>query len=144
MMVAMSLIHFLSKSRGTRNLVSRIRTVLGRFGISSKRFEHLLNRYSAITHNLGCKFTLAVTAVTLKSHPKQVRRLHKQGVEFAIHGYIHTDYSVLPLAEQAIHFKKAIATFKNCQITWQLGSKCIRTLICPDNRDSMPPDFYII
>ncbi len=97
-------------------MVSRVRTILRRFGVSSKRFEHLLNRYSAVTRNLGCVPTFPITAVTMKRHPELVRNLYQQGVELAVHGYIHTDYGVLPLEEQAKHFKKAIATFRRCRI----------------------------
>jgi peptidoglycan/xylan/chitin deacetylase (PgdA/CDA1 family) len=97
-------------------LVLRMQSILHRFGISSKGFEQLLNRYSAVTHTLGCVPTFAITAVTLKRHPKLVRELYQQGVEFAVHGYIHTDYGVLPLEEQVKHFKKAIDTFKGCRL----------------------------
>ena len=107
----MSSISFLSKTRGTRNLVSRIRTVLNNFGISSKKFEYLLRRYSTITLNLGCVPSFPITAVILKRHPKLIRKLSQQGVEFAVHGYIHTDYGVLPFEKQKRHYKKAIDTF---------------------------------
>ncbi len=116
MIVAMEIIPFLSKSRGTKNLLLRIGTILGRFGITSKRYEDMLNRYSVLTRNLGCVPTFPVTAVILRRHAKFIRELSQQGVEFAVHGYIHTDYGVLPLEEQAIHFKKAIDTFKSCQV----------------------------
>ncbi len=97
-------------------MVSRIRTVLGRFGISSKRFEYLLNRYSTVTRRLDCVPTFPITAVILKRHPELIRELCHQGVELALHGYIHTDYSVLSLEEQAEHLQKAIDTFKSYQI----------------------------
>jgi len=116
MIIFMSPIPFLSKSRGTRNLVSRIRTVLNNFSISPKKFEHLLRRYSTVTLNLGCVPTFPITAVILKRHPRLIRELYQQGAEFAIHGYIHTDYGVMPLNEQVKHFKKAIDTFEKHQV----------------------------
>jgi hypothetical protein len=112
----MSPIPFLSKARGTRNLVSRIRTVLSRFGISSKKYALLLRRYNTVTRKLGCVPTFPITAITLKRHPELVRELCQQGVEFAVHGYIHTDYGVLPFDEQLKHFKRAINTFEGCQV----------------------------
>lgn len=116
MIVAMSPTHFLSKARGPRNLVTRIRTILDRFGISSKRFDLLLKRYSDVTQQLGCVPTFPITAVTLARHPDIIKELYRQGAEFAVHGYIHTDYKTLPLAEHVKHFRKAIATFDNCQV----------------------------
>lgn len=112
----MSPIPFLSKSRGIGNLTSRIISVLRRFGFSSKKFERLLNRYSAITREMGCAPTLPITAVVLKRHPELGRKLCQQGIELAVHGYIHTDYGVLPFETQVEHYRKAISTFKECRI----------------------------
>jgi peptidoglycan/xylan/chitin deacetylase (PgdA/CDA1 family) len=75
-----------------------------------------MNRYNSITASLGCRPTFAITAVTLARHPHFIRKLSQQGVEFAVHGYIHTDYRSLPSEEQDRHFKKAIKTFSRCQV----------------------------
>ena len=112
----MSPIPFLSKTRGIKNLVSRVRTVLGNFGISTKKYKYLLNRHYAVTHELGCVTTFAITAVILKRHHKLIRELDQKGIEFAIHGHIHIDYGVVSLEKQIKHFKKAIDTFKVCQL----------------------------
>ena len=97
-------------------MVSRIRAIFRNFGFTSVKFEHLLKTYSTLTHELGCVPTFAITAVILKRHPKPIMELHEQGVEFAIHGYIHTDYRVVKLDEQIQHFNKAIDIFEGCQI----------------------------
>ena len=89
---------------------------MSRFGIFSEKYEDLLRRYSDITRKAGCVPTFPITAVTLRRHPKLIRELCQQGVEFAVHGYIHTDYGILPLEEQDKHFKKAIDIFKDCQV----------------------------
>ncbi len=106
----------LSSSRGIRNLVLRIRRIFSRFGITPKRFERRLNRYCAATRNLGCVPTFPITAVILKRHPELIRKLSREGIEFAVHGYIHTDYKPLSSEEQTRHFKKAIDAFRICQI----------------------------
>lgn len=111
----MGLMHLLSKSRGTRNLISRIGTILRRFGITSKRFKRILDRYSAIADKLGCVPTFPITAVILKRHPKLIRE-YRQRIEFAVHGYIHIDHGVLPLEEQIRHYQKAIDTFVGCRL----------------------------
>jgi peptidoglycan/xylan/chitin deacetylase (PgdA/CDA1 family) len=116
MMQKMNILRLLSKSRGSRNLLFRIFTILCRFGISARTFKHLLYRYVAITDSLGCVPTFAITAVTLKRHDKIIRELHKQGVKFAVHGYIHVDYRVVSVEQQAQHFNKAIKVFENSKI----------------------------
>jgi hypothetical protein len=102
---------FLSKSRGIRNLISRIITVLCRFGLSSKRFEKRLKKYYEITNKADCLPTFAITAIVLARNPDYIKELSRKGVEFAVHGYVHIDYKVLSIEEKNNHFKKAIDIF---------------------------------
>ena len=97
-------------------MVSRIRAIFRNFGLTSVKFEHLLKTYSTLARELDCVPTFAITAVILKRYPRPIKELHEQGVEFAIHGYIHTDYRVVKLDEQIQHFNKAINIFDDCQI----------------------------
>jgi hypothetical protein len=101
-----------------RNLLSRIYTVLSRFGFSSKKFRRLLNRYCSLTHELGCVPTFSLTAVALKRHPELIKEIHQYGVDFAIHGYIHTDYGMMSYPAQKKHFSKAIAVFNRYEIPY--------------------------
>ncbi len=112
----MNMNRWLSKSRGTKNLLLRIQTVLTRFGITDRSFRHRLAKYHTITKNLDCTPTFAITAVILKRHPNLIRDLHRQGVDFAVHGYIHTDYKMVSLEEQTKHFNKATKVFESAQI----------------------------
>ena len=112
----MNALHILSKSRGLRNLISRIFAVLSRFGISSKRFERRLKKYYEITHSADCLPTFAITAVILARYPNYIKELSRQGVEFAIHGYVHVDYRVRDIEEKIRHFGKAITIFNELEI----------------------------
>ena len=109
-------LNFLSKSRGIRNLIARIRAVLRRFGITPGKFEKLLQQYSSATNRLGCIPTFPIPAVILKRNKKSVRKILQQGVELAIHGYVHIDYGKQPREKQATHYKKAIDTFNACNV----------------------------
>lgn len=112
----MNILHILSKSRGARNLLSRMGTVLARFGFSPRRFRKLLDQYCSLTRELGCVPTFPITAVVLKRHPALIREFSEAGIEFAVHGNIHVDHGVLSLEEQTRHFRKAIETFKECRL----------------------------
>jgi peptidoglycan/xylan/chitin deacetylase (PgdA/CDA1 family) len=112
----MSLTHVMSKSRGPRNLLKRAMAILNRFGISAHRFQRRLLRYSAVMRKHGCVPTFAITAVTLKRHPRLVQQLSREGIEFAVHGYVHTDYKMLSADEQKQHFQRAIGVFNDCRI----------------------------
>jgi peptidoglycan/xylan/chitin deacetylase (PgdA/CDA1 family) len=110
---------FFSSSRGIRNLVLRMGSVLSRFSLGPKRFERRLEKYCAVTSSLGCIPSFPLTAVTLKRHPAIIRNLGKRGVEFAVHGYIHTDYKPVCSEEQTRHFQRAIDTFREHQIAFR-------------------------
>ena len=118
MILPMSIIRLFSRSRGKRNLLRRTVTILQRFGITARSFQQRLERFYQVTANLGCVPTFAITAVTLRRHPAPIRELHRRGVEFAVHGYIHTDYKTLPTEDQTSHFKKAIQTFQGCDVPY--------------------------
>ncbi len=119
MPIMMKITKLLSDSRGFKHLLLRIGTIFRRFGITPKRFERRLNRYRLITGKLNCVPTFPLTTVTLKRHPELIRKLSEKGVEFAVHGYIHTDYSSLSSEEQKRHFKKAVDTFRAGQIPFE-------------------------
>ncbi len=112
----MDTVGFLSKSRGYKNLSLRIVSIVRRFGVGARKFEKLLLRFGALTKSLGCRPTFAITAVTLKRHPRAIRELCRLGVEFMVHGYIHTDYAVVPPEEQKRHFARAMRVFKSCRV----------------------------
>jgi peptidoglycan/xylan/chitin deacetylase (PgdA/CDA1 family) len=94
----------------------RIGTVLARFGITAQKFENMLKRYDAVTGDLGCVPTFPVTAVVLKRHPRIIRELSKRSVEFAVHGYVHVDYSEIHQEGQLRDFAQAIETFTSCGV----------------------------
>lgn len=98
------------------NLVHRMGTVAARFGITARKFENMLKRYDAVARDLGCVPTFPVTAVVLKRHPQIIRELCRQGVEFAVHGFVHMDYGVIPLEGQVRDFAQAIQTFRSCGV----------------------------
>jgi peptidoglycan/xylan/chitin deacetylase (PgdA/CDA1 family) len=62
--------------------------------------------------------TFSLTAVALKRHPELIKEIRKYGVEFAIHGYIHTDYGMMSYPAQKKHLNKAIAVFNRYEIPY--------------------------
>ena len=97
----------LGQSRGPKNAAKRLPTILHRFGLSAaksiKNFEQVL----AVTDRHSVTPTLPVTAVTAKRHPNVVNWLRDRGVELALHGYVHNDYSALSATEQLIQIQRA-------------------------------------
>jgi peptidoglycan/xylan/chitin deacetylase (PgdA/CDA1 family) len=112
----MNVLHILSKSRSPRNTAARILTVIRHFGLTPKKFENRLKKYYEVMHSEGCLPTLAITAVVLDRHPKYIQELSRQGVEFAIHGYVHIDYKIVDNNVKRKHFRKAIDIFDRNRI----------------------------
>jgi len=117
--IKMDIVKHLFSSRGIRNTFSRAMVVSRRFDITSGKIEAKLNTYIDITEKFDCRPTFPITAITLERHPALVRNLSQRGVEFAIHGYIHTNYTELSLEEQTRHLEKAIDIFSTCQIPFK-------------------------
>jgi glycosyltransferase involved in cell wall biosynthesis/peptidoglycan/xylan/chitin deacetylase (PgdA/CDA1 family) len=90
----------LGQSRGPRNALRRIPTIVARFGITSRRSRRHLETLLRITKKYEVRPTLPITARVAERNPGLVRWLHSQGVEIAAHGYVHNDFAVLSSEEQ--------------------------------------------
>lgn len=106
-----NLFQFLMTSRGVKNLLSRAYSLIQRFGLGPGKMESSLTCWAKIAHKYNIRATFPVTAIIVKRYPRVIKRLQAQGIEFALHGFTHIDYSVLSLAEQITHFNKAIKVF---------------------------------
>ena len=115
----MNIPKFFYHSRGGVNLLKRLPTLFKRFGWTSKKIEKVLHDYMEITKKFDCYPTFPVTAVVARRYPKMIRKLHEEGAEFAIHGYVHTDYSQLSEEEHRRHLVKAIRIFEENGIPFQ-------------------------
>jgi peptidoglycan/xylan/chitin deacetylase (PgdA/CDA1 family) len=115
-MVCVSATGFLSESRDFRNLCRRVGTVARRFGITAGRFKRRLKAYEATTRELGCTPTFPVTAVVLRRHSGTFRDLSRNGVELAVHGYVHVNYATASREEQARDFQRATRIFKSAGV----------------------------
>ncbi|MEX2159794.1 MAG: polysaccharide deacetylase family protein [Dehalococcoidia bacterium] len=108
----MNLIAYLMESRGIMNSAQRLPKIAVRFGISAGRMERALNGYIDTAARYGGTPTLAVTANLLERYPRIFMRVANRGAELAIHGYVHTDYSLLGYDEQHEHIEQGLAMFR--------------------------------
>ncbi len=99
------------KGKGPLNLLRRSMVIGGRYGITPGKLDRALARLAAALGQFGCSATFPITAVALRRSPHIVRRYQEQGIEFAIHGYRHLDYSQLSPAGQSDHLQLAREAF---------------------------------
>jgi peptidoglycan/xylan/chitin deacetylase (PgdA/CDA1 family) len=114
-----NLASFSWKSKGPSVFVKRIPLVFQRFGFREKKIASYLNKIVSVCERHNVSPTLTITAVVLNRHPELVQALQERGVEFAIHGLVHTDYSQLPLQTQIKHLKESTELFERNKVYFQ-------------------------
>lgn len=108
------------KGKGVFNLLKRLGSISQRYGLSSKKVDHSLEVLARILQEFGCYATLPITSVALaRCDDQTIKKYQEQGIEFAVHGYRHVDYSQLPLDEQKIHLEQAEQVFKQKGIAFE-------------------------
>lgn len=112
----MNLVSYLMESRGLLNAAQRLPTIAARFGVTTARMERALHGYADVAERFGSAPTLAVTANLVERYPRAFAALAERGVELAIHGYVHTDYRRLDLAQQKEHLERGLAAFQRLGI----------------------------
>lgn len=110
----MNLVMFSIRAKGPATFIKRLGHILARFGLTSAKMASCLRLYVETLERHGCRATFPITAVVLKRHRQLTRGLEK--AEFAVHGYVHTDYSRLSPRKERNHIEKAVAIFQSCQL----------------------------
>jgi len=119
----MNLVKYLMESRGPVNAMKRLPKLAARFGMTTGPMERALKSYVDITERYDTRPTLAVTAVLLERYPSVFKELAERGVELAVHGWVHTDYSLLDEKTQAEHMERCLEAFEELGIS-PVGTRC--------------------
>jgi peptidoglycan/xylan/chitin deacetylase (PgdA/CDA1 family) len=91
--------------------------------LTERKIDQCLNGFVDIAREFDARPTLAVTANLLDRYPPLFTRLKSKGVEFAVHGLIHTDYSMLSLETHISHINEAVEIFYRNNIDFS-GFRC--------------------
>ncbi len=97
-------------------MLSRVGSLTRRYGLTDKKIESQLTQLIDLLQEFGCQATLPVTATALARHTTLARNMQSEGIELAMHGYTHIDYSQLSLEQQIDHFQKARKIFENAGV----------------------------
>lgn len=111
------------KGKGLNTLLKRVWTINKRYGLTPVKMDLALHQLSRLLTLFDCRATLPITAVALGRNARIIQTYQVQGIEFAVHGLVHVDYSQLSLAEQQSHFKQAAHIFKTANIDFA-GFRC--------------------
>ena len=111
------------KGKGPTTLLKRLGSISQRYGLTAAKMDRSLNSLAELLDQYNAKASLPITAVSLARNPDIIRKYQDRGIEFAVHGYVHVDYSQLSLTEHLSHFKQAQAIFQNNGLYFQ-GFRC--------------------
>jgi peptidoglycan/xylan/chitin deacetylase (PgdA/CDA1 family) len=111
------------KGKGPRSLSRRIRAITRSYDLASSKMDRSLQLYAQTLRQFDCGASFPITAISLKRNSRTIARYLDQNIEFAVHGYIHTDYSQLSTENQLTHLQRARKIFANTSIS-ALGFRC--------------------
>ena len=101
-----------AKGKGFLPMLARGQVIASRYGLTPGKMEAALATLTDTLSQYACSATLPVTASALASNPTAIKKSSLQGMELAIHGLHHLDYSKLSLEDQLKHLHQAREIFQ--------------------------------
>ncbi len=104
------------RGKGLQTMLSRVGSITQRYGITHNKMASELIQLIELLKEFDCQATLPVTSTALARHQSLARKIQSEGLELAVHGYSHIDYSQLSLEQQIDHFQRARHIFENAGV----------------------------
>jgi hypothetical protein len=102
-------------AKGPMVFVHRVGMIARRYALTPVKIEQALEQFVETLEQFECSATFPTTAVAVERHPDVLAKYQARGIEFAVHGYTHIDYSQLGSDEQLASLNRA------CQVFAQAG-----------------------
>ena len=99
------------QGKGFLPTLQRGKAIAGRYGLSTAKMDSEIKSLVDTVMAFGCAATLPVTAVPLARHLRLADKLQVQGMELAVHGLKHVDYTKMPLEEVVSDLQQALCIF---------------------------------
>ena len=101
-----------AKGKGFLPMLARGRVIASQYGLTPGKMEAALTTLTDTLNQSACSATIPVTASALAANPAAINKDFLQGMELAIHGLHHVDYSKLSLEHQLDHLRQARGIFQ--------------------------------
>ena len=108
-----STILFAVRAKGVGAFLRRARSLVGKYGVTSRKMDRSLGMFSELLEQFGCGASFPLTTVALERNSDAITKYLDRNIEFAVHGYTHVDYSQLAPEEQLTHLRLARQIFSN-------------------------------
>jgi hypothetical protein len=106
-------------AKGSKAFLHRVGMIGRRYGVTPAKLERAVAQFVQLVGHFGSGATFPTPAIVVERHPQILRKYQAQGIEFAVHGYRHIDYSQLGYEDQLSHLRQA------CRIFAEAGVKAI-------------------
>ncbi|MFB3903765.1 MAG: polysaccharide deacetylase family protein [Acidobacteriota bacterium] len=104
------------RAKGGLGSVRRARQIAREYGNSGARMAACLAQFARLLADFACSATFPITSVVLARNPALIQHYQDQGIEFAVHGYRHTDYSRMTFNTQVEQLTRAREVFSRFRI----------------------------
>lgn len=111
------------KGKGLLSSMRRGTQIASRYGTTPGKMNRAMAQLAGLLADFGCGATIPITATALQRNLRAIEKYQAQGLEFAIHGYRHIDYSRLSQAEQVTQLELAWRAFSAAGLQPQ-GFRC--------------------
>jgi peptidoglycan/xylan/chitin deacetylase (PgdA/CDA1 family) len=104
------------RNKGPSDFLRRSARIAGRYGWTSRKMDDALAEYVTVLDSHDCRATFPITSVALQRNPHTIRQYVARGIEFAVHGYRHIDYTQLTVSDQRSQLQRASQAFSKVGI----------------------------
>jgi len=95
-----------AKTRSLTSLLRRSASVFKRYGNDPDKFTAYIEGFADLLSSYGVNPTFPVPGAIVEKYPDLFKRFQDRGVEFAAHGLVHIDYSMLNEEKFSVHLDK--------------------------------------
>lgn len=106
-----------ASAKGPLALLRRTSRIMQRYGWTATAMDQMLSQFVRTLKQFDCGATFPTTAVVVERRPYVLEKYQAQGIEFAVHGYTHIDYSELVPEQQLAHLHRARQALAKAGIT---------------------------
>lgn len=93
-------------------MLGRSRAIAHRYGLTAAKMDRALAVFTKVLSQYGATASIPATVSALSANPEIGQKYQAQGLELAIHGWQHCDYSQLSYADQLAHMRKSLDLFR--------------------------------
>jgi peptidoglycan/xylan/chitin deacetylase (PgdA/CDA1 family) len=130
------------RNRNLPYLVSRLRSVTGRYGLGRTKAKARVDRCVGTLEPFGVLPTFATPGRVVDGDRGFFMELAHAGVELAVHGYDHVDFTRLTSAQAREQLTRALAAFGRAGVACE-GFRCPYLSWTPALQDALPTGQFL-